>query len=104
MTSKPLTASAFIRSLPATTPAAEVAKAGAAKGLKFSVTLVYMVRSAARRKAGKGAAPKKGTARRSSNVASSTEAQFKKAALEIGIASARTALDELERGLAALLV
>lgn len=48
--------SAFIRSVPATTPANDVVKLAAAKGIKINAGLVYAVRSADKSKSG---APKR---------------------------------------------
>jgi hypothetical protein len=64
-----------------------------------------MVRSATRKKAGAGSAvSSKGKPGRKARAASvGGVSEFKKAALDLGLANARVALDDLERGLAALI-
>lgn len=94
-----MTASDFVRSLPATMKAKDVVLAGKAKGIKVSPNLVYMVRSAARKGGGRKSARGAGAPVR----AQGDVAVFKRLALSLGVSTARRALDDLERGLAALL-
>ncbi len=57
--------SAFIRTVPASTPAGEVVKLAAEKGIKINAGLVYAVRSADKRKDG---APKRKPGRPAKNA------------------------------------
>jgi hypothetical protein len=85
-------ASDFIRSMPTTMQAAALVDAGKAKGIRFSANLVYAVRARmAGKRSGRGGRP-----------VSSDLSVFKRMAFDLGITRAREALDELERGLAAL--
>jgi hypothetical protein len=100
-----MTASDFVRSMPVTMKAKEVLAAAKAKGIKLSRNLVYMVRSTEKKKAGgsSSANGKPGRKPRAAAVPTRDLSTFKKLALDLGISTARRALDELERGLAALL-
>lgn len=101
-----MSASDFVRSMPATMKAKEITAAANAKGIKVSSGLVYMVRSAAKKKGGASAAKSKpGSKPRAvaTNASKTDVFEFKKMAFNLGLATARQALDELERGLAALL-
>ncbi len=83
--------------------ASDVLAAAKKRGIKMSSNLVYAVRTAARRK---GGAPKgrPGRKPRSATVTPTGDvAAFKTMALGLGVARARQALDELERGLAELI-
>lgn len=97
------TASDFVRTMPATMKAKEIVAAGKAKGIRLSPNLVYMVRSTDK-KNGRTAQKRGPGRRRATTVASAGDiATFKKMAFALGISTARRALDEFERGLAALL-
>jgi hypothetical protein len=104
-----MSASDFVRSMPASMKAKEIAAAGKAKGIKVSSGLVYMVRSAAKKKGGvaprrkPGPKPKDWKPQVFQGGNGSSIGEFKKMALGLGIDRARQALDDLERGLAALL-
>jgi hypothetical protein len=93
-------ASDFVRSMPAEAKASEVVAAAKKQGIKMSTNLVYAVRSAAARRGGgpKGRPGPKPRAASAGGASSDTIA-FKKLAFGLGIARARQALDELERGL-----
>jgi hypothetical protein len=92
-------ASDFVRSMPASAKASEVVAAAKKQGIKMSTNLVYAVRSAAARKGGpKGRPGSRPRAAAAAGSAGDTVA-FKKLAFGLGIARARQALDELERGL-----
>lgn len=96
-------ASDFVRSMPVTMKAKEIVTAAKARGIKLSANLVYMVRSVDKKKRGGGARRKPGPKPRSVAASTGDLSSFKKMALDLGIATARRALDELERGLAELL-
>lgn len=95
-------ASDFVRAQPATMKAKDVVAAGAKQGLKFSANLVYMVRS-------KGDAPsagRRGASTRGLNGAGhggSSEAEFRKLAIGLGLGRARELLQGLERKLAEII-
>lgn len=98
-----MTASDFIRSQPREMSAKDVVEAAVKAGIKnFGTPLVYIVRSKMKtsgpKVAGRGRRTSGTTQARSADVSA-----FKRMALEMGITNARRALDELERGLAALL-
>lgn len=101
-----MSASDFVRSMPPSMKAKEITAAAKAKGIKVSSGLVYMVRSAAKRRG--GSAGVKGRPGRkpgafATGASNGDILAFKKLAFNLGLATARQALDELERGLAALL-
>ena len=111
---------AFVRSLPATMRAKEVAEKAKDAGISISEKYVYTIRSnvksakgapvAAKKKAGRPAGSK--TAARpaaepaaapAAAPASGGEIQFRTYALEIGVGRARKILDDMERKLHALI-
>ncbi len=101
------TASAFIRTLPATTPVADVVKQGAAKGYRFAANLVYAVRSAATKKKTAKAKPgPKPAAQRKANGAGSgsVEARFVDLALDVGLARAEELLAMLRAKLKSIVL
>lgn len=102
-----MSASDFVRSMPAAMKAGDVLTAAKAKGLKMSRNLVYAVRRAASKKTPAPATVKgkPGRKPRALDVGASNGdvLAFKKMAFNLGISRARQALDELERGLKALL-
>lgn len=98
-----MTASDFIRSQPSSMKAKDVVDAATKAGVKkFGTNLVYLVRSKA-----KAPGVSRGRGRKFNapvtTVSGGDISAFKRMALGLGIATARQALDELERGLAALL-
>jgi hypothetical protein len=100
-------ASAFVRAQPLEKPAKQVVTEAKKAGFAVKPNLVYMVRSSMKKKgvvAKSGPKPK--DARSGLKVAtgtSSTEATFKEAALEVGLANARRLLTELEAGVRSLI-
>lgn len=97
------TASDFIRSQPRTMKAKDVIDAATKAGFKkFGANLVYLVRSKMT-SSGTTASPRTRRQQRATSGSTANVSTFKKMALDLGIARARQALDELERGLAALL-
>jgi len=95
-----ISASDFVRSMPASARAGDVVTAGAAKGLKFTANLVYAVRAAAK----KGGGPVARASRGARPVAATgSEAAFRKLAFELGIGRARSLLEELEARLGQLI-
>lgn len=104
-----MSASDFVRSMPASMKPADVLAAAKAKGIKMSRNLIYAVRTAAKKKVGAAPSAVRGRPRKAARAAAvgapkRDVSEFKKMALELGISMARQALDELERGLATLLV
>jgi hypothetical protein len=102
-----MSASDFIRSMPATMTAKELGEAGKARGLKVSASLVYMVRGKLKRGAVVSAAngkrgPKVRAAVTSVGSGTGNVTAFKKMAFELGIPTAKQALAELERALDSL--
>jgi hypothetical protein len=94
-----ISASDFVRSMPESTRAADVVAAGAGKGIKFTANLVYAVRAASK----KDGTARSGSRRISSGPVSGSESTFRKLAFDLGIARARTLLDELEARLGQLI-
>jgi hypothetical protein len=89
----------FILSHAPGTSAAEIVKAGAAKGIKLSEKYVYTIRSNARRKA-KQAGRRPGRPAKAGPLgASGSESMFRETALALGIERAKELLAELERKL-----
>lgn len=95
-----MSASDFVRSMPATMKAKEVVAAGKAKGIRFSANLVYAVR---RTKADGGGKMNRGSRSRSDVASTGDLASFKRMALELGLNRAKQALAELERALSEML-
>lgn len=100
---KKMSASDFIRSQPRNLPASEVVKRGAKEGLKFSLNLVYAVRSATK-KPGKAATSAKGKPTPKPTVTSTAPADgtsptviLSKLVVEHGIGRVREMLAEVER-------
>jgi hypothetical protein len=98
-----MSASDFIRKQSASMAPADVVKAGAAAGLKFSRNLVYAVRG---RSAGGGR--RKGAKRRGRRTAAAVaatgrEAQFRQLVLDLGIARSRALLAQVEDGMRRLI-
>jgi hypothetical protein len=109
-----MSASAFVRSMPTTMKAKEVSEAAKAKGLKVTSGLVYMVRSAEKKKTGGGTAsapkakgkpgPKPKTQYQDWKPSvvihgggGGDETAFKKMALEIGFPRALRVIEELAK-------
>ena len=122
--SKGQSKSDFIRGFNPSASAAEVVAAGQKAGVTMSAAYVYNVRNAARKKAGqppmrpgrpKGSGRSKGavvsTARKRSSArvvaraasGSALEANFRRMALELGLARASQLVKELEAGVDALI-
>lgn len=91
----------FIRQHP-NVSAPEVVAAAKAAGIKLSPNLVYLVRSADKRR-NRAGGTKRGRKPRVAIASSADVAAFKRLALGLGLTTARQALDDLERGLAELL-
>jgi hypothetical protein len=101
---------AFVRSLPASTPAKEVVAKAAEKRIKLTEAYVYNVRAttkAAKKSKRATVAPtttttttttKNNTVRSTSN-----ETAFRKLVLDLGIARSKTLLADVERGIAAVI-
>ncbi len=97
-------ASEFIRGMPTTLKAADVVAAGKKKGISFTPGLVYIVRGRVAGKAGGPAkAGKRGPKRGRAAAASSSDAQFRRLVVELGVTRAKALLNEVERGMAALI-
>jgi hypothetical protein len=102
-------ASAFVRSMPATMPAKEVVAAAAKKGIKISEGLVYTTRAYDRGKAGKKGTPKKPGPKPKQwkpqvfKGGGNAESELKRAALAVGFPRARAVVEELEKKYMALL-
>ncbi len=92
-------ASAFIRKQPASMSPKEIMEAGKKAGLKFSINLVYAVRSRA------GSAKPKGKrrVRRAAAGSNASEAQFRRLVLDLGLGRAKALVDEVERGMKQLI-
>ncbi|MBM4362542.1 MAG: hypothetical protein FJ104_07660 [Deltaproteobacteria bacterium] len=112
---KKMTASAFVRTLPADMGPADVIAAGAKAGYKISRGLVYMARSV-RKKRGGGAAPgapsrgkRSAPARAPADLSGlpasggGSELELKKAALAVGFPRALRVIEELARRAEAVL-
>jgi len=98
-----MTASDFIRSQPRGMKAKDVVEAAVKAGFnKFGTNLVYLVRSKMGSLSANGSR-RAGRPPRVTSAAMADVSAFKRMALDLGIATARQALDDLERGLAALL-
>lgn len=100
-----MSASDFIRKQSASMTPADVVKAGAAAGLKFSRNLVYAVRgrsAGGRRRKGLRGRPR---GRRAAAVVAATgrEAQFRQLVLDLGIARSRALLAQVEDGMRRLI-
>lgn len=94
-----MSASDFVRSVPNTTPAADVVAAGAKKGIRFSANLVYAIR--AKKKASLSQSPKQNAPL--GGTADSLAQSFQRIALDVGLDRARYLLEDLERRLSEIL-
>ncbi len=92
-------ASDFIRSLPASTPAKDVVTEGAKKGLKFSINLVYAVRgkkAGPAKRRGRPAGAGRAAARSAGGPARNLEATLRGAIALLGLARAREIFADVE--------
>src|SRR5262245_44586592 len=92
--------SEFVRQHP-NASASEVVAAARTANIKLSPNLVYLVRSADKRKS--KAATRRGRRPKRAINSGADVAAFKRLTLSLSISSARQALDDLERGIAELL-
>jgi len=107
-TPKKMTKTSFVLSLPTNMPAAEVVEKAKAEGVKLDVKYVYNIRATARAKGGtKKVTPKKNIAGAPSssakNASGSSEATFRRLVIDLGLARAKSLLDDVERKLGALI-
>jgi hypothetical protein len=87
---------AFVLSLPADMPAKEVVERAAQAGIKLKDTYIYVVRSNSRLRKGSAA---KAPASRS---AGSTESEFRRLAIELGLSRSKDLLRDTEQKIADL--
>ncbi len=98
---KSLTKTAFVKSFPSSMPAKMVVEKAKKAGMTISDKYVYVVRSNARRKPGK---KRNGTVRNEqSNGLISTEREFRRLVLELGVRKSELLLSELKKSVAALI-
>jgi hypothetical protein len=105
-TPKKQSKAAFVRSLPATTPAKEVVAKAKAANLALSENYVYNVRATTKssvRKKGRGDGAPKQSPKKPSSRSGSSEANFRRLVVDLGLARARALLGEVESGLQALI-
>ena len=96
---KKTTKAAFVRAIPDSVPAKEVVAKAKAAGITISEKHVYVIRSGARKKAGKGSAEKTGRTRADRAPTSSDEASFRKLVLALGIPKSKAIVADVERKL-----
>src|SRR5262245_61654319 len=93
-----MTKSDFVRSLPAGTPAKEVAARAAKHGMKISEKYVYVIRS--NDKAHAGGSRSRGRRGRATGASAGSEAQLRKTIAELGLSRARKVFQEVEAAFA----
>ena len=97
---KKTTKAAFVRAIPDSVPAKEVVAKAKAAGITISEKHVYVIRSGARKKAGKGSTPKVRRAVASDHApASSDETSFRKLVLALGIPKSKAIVADIEKKL-----
>ncbi len=92
-------ASDFIRKQPADMKAKDVVRAGKSAGLKFSAQLVYNVRGSTKKRK----ALKRAGAGRARTTSSSTEAQFRRLIVDLGVTKANELVSDVESGMQRLI-
>jgi hypothetical protein len=100
---KKQTKAAFVRSLPATTPAKDVVAKAKATGISLSENYVYNVRATSKisRRTGRASGSRSRKVGPSRTTASS-EATFRRLVLDLGLSRAKNLLAEVEHKLDAL--
>jgi hypothetical protein len=91
---------AFVLSLPLDMPAKEVVERAAKAGMKLKDSYIYVVRSNSRLRRGGSVRAASGGATAASG---STESQFRRLALELGLGRSKDLLNETEKKVAALI-
>lgn len=98
--SKPVSKSEFVRSLPESIPAKEVVERAKKAGLEMSDKYVYVVRSNARKKDGRRRRRKAAVVVAAAPAATPTEKEFRRLTLELGVKKAETILTDTKKRLA----
>ena len=99
--SKPVSKSEFVRSLPESIPAKEVVERAKKAGLEMSDKYVYVVRSNARKKDGRRRRRRKvADVAAAAPTATPTEKEFRRLTLELGVKKAETLLTDTKKRLA----
>ena len=97
---KKTTKAAFVRAIPDSVPAKEVVAKAKAAGMTLSEKHVYVIRSGARKKAGKSAPkPSRAAGTPRASTPGSSETAFRKLVLDLGIPKAKAIVADVERKL-----